>query len=394
MPLTTHSMFSASSSHRWIRCPPSAKLCANAVDSSSDYAREGSCAHELCEYKVRKMLGEDVKNPTENLDFYDSEMEECAENYAQYISEILAEVKATCKDPFVLVEQRLDFSRYVPEGFGTGDSVIVADGTLHVVDFKYGKGVEVSAENNSQMMLYALGALELFDSLYDITQIEMSIFQPRLNNVSRCTITKTELLNWAENTLKPVAELAARGEGEFKAGEHCRFCKVKANCRKRAEYNLELAKYDFAVPNTIEPTEISAILTKADELAAWVNDVKEYALQQALSGVVFDGFKVVEGRAVRKYSNEKIVAETVKNAGFDPYERSVIGITAMTKLLGKTKFEELLGGLVIKPEGKPTLVPISDKRAAMNNAADDFKEELIPWQTILLQKELRFRQRW
>lgn len=371
-----HSMLSASSSNRWLNCPPSAKLCANATDTGSEYAREGTCAHELCEYKVRKMLGEDVSNPAENLDFYDSEMEECSENYAQYIAEILAEVKKKCTDPITLVEQRLNFSKYVPDGFGTGDCVIVADDVLHVVDFKYGQGVEVSAENNPQMKLYALGALELFDSLYDITQIEMSIFQPRLNNISRCTITKTELLDWAENTLKPIAELAAKGEGEFKAGEHCRFCKVKATCRKRAEYNLELAKYDFAVPATLEPTEISVILSKADELAAWVNDVKEYALQQALSGVQFDGFKLVEGRSVRKYKDEKAVAETVEKAGFNPFEQSVLGITAMTKLLGKSKFEELLGGFIVKPKGKPTLVPISDKRAAINNAVDDFKEDM------------------
>lgn len=371
-----HAILSASSSHRWLNCPPSAKLCANTEDTGSEYAREGTCAHELCEYKVRKMLGENVQNPAEDLDFYDSEMEECSENYVQYIAEILADVKQKCTDPITLVEQHLDFSHYVPDGFGTGDCVIVADDVLHVVDFKYGQGVEVSAENNPQMKLYALGALELFDSLYDITQIEMSIFQPRLNNISRCTITKTELLDWAENTLKPIAELAAKGEGEFKAGEHCRFCKVKATCRKRAEYNLELARYDFAVPATLEPTEISAILTKADELAAWVNDVKEYALQQALSGVQFDGFKVVEGRSVRKYKDEKAVAETVEKAGFNPFEQSVLGITAMTKLLGKSKFEELLGGFITKPKGKPTLVPNSDKRAAINNAADDFKEDM------------------
>lgn len=375
MPPLAHSALSASSSDRWLACPPSAKLNTKAEDTGSDYAREGTCAHELCEYKVRRLLGEDVKNPTENLDFYDSEMEECSENYVQYIAEILADIKQKCTDPITLVEQRLDFSKYVPDGFGTGDCVIVADDVLHVIDFKYGRGVEVSAENNPQMKLYALGALELFDSLYDITQIEMSIFQPRLNNISRCTITKTELLDWAENTLKPIAELAANGEGEFNAGEYCRFCKVKATCRKRAEYNLELAKYEFAVPDTLEPIEIAAILSKADELASWVNDVKEYALQQALSGVQFDGFKVAEGRSVRKYKDEKAVAETVEKAGFNPFEQSVLGITAMTKLLGKAKFEELLSGFITKPKGKPTLVPNSDKRAAINNAVDDFKEE-------------------
>lgn len=197
MPPTNHSMLSASSSYRWTKCPPSAKLNTQIEDTGSDFAREGTCAHELCEYKVRKMLGEDVQNPTENLDFYDSEMEECSDEYSSYIAEKVAKAKEHCKDPIVLVEQKLDFSEYVPNGFGTGDCVIVADDTLEIVDFKYGKGIEVSAVNNSQMMLYALGAVELFDSLYDITQIEMSIFQPRLNNISRCTITKGELLDWA-----------------------------------------------------------------------------------------------------------------------------------------------------------------------------------------------------
>lgn len=376
MPPTNHSMLSASSSYRWTKCPPSAKLNAKAEDTGSDFAREGTCAHELCEYKVRKMLGEDVQNPTENLDFYDSEMEDCANEYANYINECISAAKEKCSDPIVLVEQRLDFFTYVPGGFGTGDCVIVADEVLHIVDFKYGQGVEVSAENNPQMKLYALGALALFDGIYDIENISMTIFQPRLNNISVSEITKAELLDWAENTLKPISELAAKGEGEFKAGEHCRFCKVKATCRKRAEYNLELAQYDFAVPATLEPTEIAAILTKADELAAWAADVKEYALEQALHGVNFDGFKVVEGRSVRKYKDENAVAETVEKAGFNPFEKTVLGITAMTKLLGKAKFEELLGGLVVKPKGKPTLVPNTDKRAAINTAADDFKEEM------------------
>ncbi len=376
MPPLSHSTLSASSSDRWLACPPSAKLNAKAEDTGSDFAREGTCAHELCEYKVRKMLGEEVQDPTENLDFYDAEMEICSDEYTNYIGECIAAAKQKCSDPIVLVEQRLDFSEYVPNGFGTGDCVIVADDTLFIVDFKYGQGVEVKAEHNPQMMLYTLGALRLFDSLYDFKKISMSIFQPRLNNISKFEIDKAALLDWAENTLKPIAELAAKGEGEFKAGEHCRFCKVKATCRKRAEYNLELAKYEFAVPDTLEPIEIAAILSKADELSAWAADIKKYALEQALRGETFDGFKVVEGRSMRKYKDETAVAKTVSNAGFDPFEKSVLGITAMTKLLGKAKFEELLGGFITKPKGKPTLVPNTDKRAAINTAADDFKEEM------------------
>ncbi len=367
----SHANLSASASHRWLACPPSALLCAELPDTATDYAREGTCAHELAEFKVRKLLGMETTDPTENLDFFDQEMADCTDDYTQYIAEQIAKYS----DSEVMVEQRLDFSKYVPDGFGTGDCVIVADEVLTVVDYKHGKGVAVSAEHNSQMMLYALGALELFDSLYDISEIRMVIFQPRLSNISEFTMTVAELLDWAENTLRPTAELAAKGEGEFCAGEHCRFCKVKATCRKRAEYNLMLAQYDFAPSEMLEDNEIEAVLEKADALVAWANDVKEYALSQALSGKQWHGYKVVEGRSNRKYTDETQVAEAVKAVGKNPYaEPEVLGITAMTKLLGgKKKFEEILGALTYKPQGKPTLVPASDKRKAWNPAQEDFK---------------------
>lgn len=289
--------------------------------------------------------------------------------------EQLTEAKTHCKDPQVLVEQRLDFSKWVPEGFGTGDCLIVADDVLHIIDFKYGLGVLVEAEDNPQMMCYSLGALDIYDGIYDITSVKMTIFQPRRENVSTFTIKKEDLLKWADDFLKPTAELAFNGEGEFKAGDHCTFCKAKATCRKRAEYNLELAKYDFEMPASLSETEIAAILPKIDDLTAWAADIKEYALQQALSGTEYPGFKVVEGRANRKYTDEKAVAFVVKDNGYDPYEKKLLGITAMTSLLGKKKFEELLGALITKPQGKPTLVPASDKRPALNTAKDDFSEE-------------------
>ena len=276
----------------------------------------------------------------------------------------------------MLIEQRLDFSKWVPNGFGTGDCLIASDGTLYVIDFKYGVGVLVEAKRNPQMMCYALGALTLFDGIYDIEKVSMTIFQPRREHVSIYELTKEELLSWSETVLAPTARLAAKGEGDFRAGPHCRFCKVKANCRKWAEYNLALAQYDFAMPEKLTDAEIESVLSKADELSAWAGDVKEYALQQALSGKEWKTWKVVEGRSVRKYANETQVAETVAGAGYDPYERKVLGITAMTKLLGKEKFEELLGGLIQKPQGKPTLVPMSDKRPAMHTAVNDFKEEI------------------
>lgn len=374
-----HAYLSASASHRWLACPPSAKLCANILDQASEYAQQGTDCHELCAYLVEKALGRDVIDPTENLTYYDAEMQNCAEEYRNYVLEQIEAAKEFCKDPQVMIEQRLDFSRWVENGFGTSDCVIVADEVLQIIDYKHGLGILVSAGNdeyggNSQMMCYALGALEVFGDIYDINQIKMTIFQPRRNNISTYTISKKDLLKWADEVLAPTAQLAYVGQGEFNAGDHCTFCKVKATCRKRAEYNLELAKYDFEMPATLDDTEIAAILEKIDEMISWGNDIKDYALQQAQSGVHFEGWKIVEGRSNRKYTDENAVADTVKDAGFDPYEKKLLGITAMSTLLGKKKFEELLGGLIYKPPGKPTLVPESDKRPAMNTAKDDFKE--------------------
>ena len=374
-----HAYLSASASHRWLACPPSAKLCANILDQASEYAQQGTDCHELCAYLVEKALGKDVIDPTENLTYYDAEMQNCAEEYRNYVLEQIEASKEFCKDPQVMIEQRLDFSRWVENGFGTGDCVIVADEVLQIIDYKHGLGILVSAGDdehggNSQMMCYALGALEVFGDIYDINQIKMTIFQPRRDNISPYTISKENLLKWADEVLAPTAQLAYVGKGEFNAGDHCTFCKVKATCRKRAEYNLELAKYDFEMPATLDDTEIAAILEKVDEMISWGNDIKDYALQQAQSGVHFEGWKIVEGRSNRKYTDENAVVDTVKDAGFDPYEKKLLGITAMSTLLGKKKFEELLGGLIYKPPGKPTLVPESDKRPAMNTAKDDFKE--------------------
>lgn len=374
-----HAYLSASASHRWLACPPSAKLCANIADQSSEYAQQGTDCHELCAYLVEKALGRAGTDPTENLTFYDAEMQSCAEEYRNYILEQIEATKKLCQDPQVMIEQRLDFSRWVENGFGTGDCVIVADEVLQIIDYKHGLGVLVSAGDdehggNSQMMCYALGALEAYGDLYDIHQIKMTIFQPRHDNISTYTISKKDLLKWANEVLAPTAQLAYTGKGEFKAGDHCQFCKVKATCRKRAEYNLELAKYDFEMPATLDDIEIAAILAKVDEMISWGNDIKEYALQQAQSGVHFDGWKIVEGRSNRKFTDEAAVAFKVKDAGYDPYEKKLLGITAMSTLLGKKKFEELLGELVYKPPGKPILVPESDKRLVMNTTQEDFNE--------------------
>ena len=373
--MANHALLSASSSHRWLHCPPSARLSEGYEDKGSDFAAEGTDAHSLCEHKLKAALGMETQNPTENLTWYNAEMEDCANGYAAYVMELLAAARETTADPVVLVEQRLDYSEYVKEGFGTGDCLIIADGTLNIIDYKHGRGVEVSAIDNPQMKLYALGALGLFDSIYDIDTVTMTIYQPRLSNISVFTISSDELLEWAETVLRPTAELAYDGGGEYHCGEWCQFCKAKADCRERANANMALARYDFAQPPLLTDEEVEDILGRVDDLVSWANDIKDYALQAAVSGKKWTGWKVVEGRSNRKYTDEKLVAAAVIAAGHDPYEQKLLGITEMQKTLGKAKFDEILGGFIVKPQGKPTLVPESDKRPAMNNAKNDFMED-------------------
>ena len=361
-----HAVLSASASHRWIHCPPSVKLGETFPDTKSEYSAEGTDAHALAEHKVKKLLKQKTRDPRKKLKFLTEEMEVATDAYAGYVLEFVSD------NADVLIEQKLDFSDYVAGGFGTGDAVIISDGTMHIIDLKYGKGVPVKADNNSQLMCYALGGIQMFGCLYDFDTVSLHIFQPRLPDESVFTISVAELLSWAENTLKPAAVLAAEGGGEFSCGEWCRFCRAKAVCRKRAEENMKLARYDFVPPASLEDTDIEAVLSRADDLVAWAADVKEYALKQALSGKAWNGFKVVEGRSVRRYTDEEAVAKAVQAEKLDPYEHKLLGITAMTKLLGRTRFDELLGQFIEKPQGKPALVPLSDKRPPMNSAAEDF----------------------
>lgn len=373
----SHALLSASSSHRWLHCPPSARLCETYDDKSSDYAAEGTDAHALCEYKLRCALGEDlseVADIRDTLSYYSAEMEDCAGSYAAFILELVETAKLVCPDPQVLIEQRLDFSKYVRDGFGTGDCVVIADGTLYIVDYKHGQGILVEASENPQMMCYALGALELFDGIYNIDTVSMTIYQPRRDNVSTYVISKEDLYRWADEVLKPAADLAFTGDGSFLCGEWCGFCKAKYDCRARADANMDLARYDFKLPPLLEDDEIEDILARLDDLIAWASDIKEYALQQAISGKVWSGWKLVEGRSNRKYTNEVDVADVVNDAGFDPYEHKVLGVTAMQKLLGKSRFDEMLAGFIEKPQGKPTLVLSYDKRPAIHSASNDFSE--------------------
>ena len=375
MPPEKHAKLSASSAHRWMNCNPSANLEREFADKSSEAAAEGSAAHALCEHKLRKSLKQRSTRPTSKYD--SDEMEMYTDSYLEFVLEQIEIAKQHCADPFVLIEQRLDFSCYVPDGFGTGDCLIVADKLLHIIDFKYGLGVLVDAEDNPQMMLYALGALRLFDALYDIDTVSMTIFQPRRENVSTWTISVSELEEWAEKTLRPKAELAFKGEGEFNPGPWCTFCKAAVKCRARAEEKLALAQYEFAKPPLLTDEEIEDILSRLDDLTKWANEIAAYAQDAAINhGKQWNGYKLVEGRSNRKYTDESAVIAAATAAGYrDIFKKSLIPITEMEKLMGKKTFAEVLGGLVIKPQGKPTLVPASDKRPAIHTGAKhDFTE--------------------
>lgn len=373
MPPQAHALLSASSAHRWLHCPPSAKLTAEVTDAPSEAALQGTAAHALAEHKLRRALKQQSRRPVSQ--FEDDEMNAYTDDYVAYVLEQYEQAKQDTPSTVIYIEQRLDFSHLVPGGFGTGDCLIVTNGSLHVIDLKYGLGVLVEAERNPQMMLYALGALQLFDALYDIEQVALTIFQPRRENVSTWTISVTELNEWAEQTLKPAAELAANGGGEFCAGAWCQFCKIASTCRARAEANLELARYEFAPPAELSADEVADVLTRIPELTKWASDVQDYALSKALQGEHYAGFKLVAGRSIRKYADEAAVAEAAKKAGYrDIYRQQLLTITAMEKLMGRKQFAEVLGDLVVKPEGKPTLVPLSDKRPelSVSSAVEDF----------------------
>lgn len=374
--MADHAVLSASGSHRWLNCTPSARLELEFENTGSEAAREGTAAHALCEHKLKRALHMRSRRPVSDYD--SDEMEKCTDAYAEFVMEQYEAAKQVCKDPVVLIEQRLDFSCYVPDGFGTGDCLIISDDRLHIIDFKYGMGVLVEAEDNPQMKLYALGALTVYDALYDIREVSMTIFQPRRENVSTWTVPVEDLKAWAENELKPRAKAAYDGEGEYLPGEWCTFCRAAVRCRARAEEKLKLAQTEFRMPPLLTDAEIEEILAVLPDLTRWANEIAAYALDAALNhGKEWNGFKVVEGRSVRKYRDEAAVAEAAKEAGYkDIYRQSLIPLTEMQRLMGKDKFEEILGGLITKAPGRPTLVPMSDKRPAMNvsNAINEFYE--------------------
>ena len=315
MPPNQHALLSASSAHRWMGCTPSARLEQEFADQESEAAAEGSAAHALAEHKLRKALKLRSRKPVSKYD--SDEMDDYTTGYVEFVMEALAEAKLNCPDPQVLIEQKLDFSCYVPDGFGTGDCLIVASPRLHVIDFKYGLGVLVDAYQNPQMMLYALGALRIFDCLYDITEVAMTIYQPRRENVSTWTISVDELREWAETTLKPKADLAFKGEGEYTPGSWCQFCRAAVKCRARAEAKLELARFEFAQPPLLTDEDIEEILGKLDDLTKWANEIVAYAQDAAINhGKEWSGFKLVESRTNRKYTDEDAVAHAAAAAGY------------------------------------------------------------------------------
>ena len=378
----SHARLNASSSHRWMMCPPSVKLSEQFADKPSPYAEEGTFLHELCELKLHRYLGDMVPELIEEQyaehrdnDFYSDEAESVTDEYVAFCIETIEAVRLSCPDPLIMVEHRLDYSEYVPEGFGTGDLVIVADGVIEVIDFKGGRGVRVDANRNSQLMLYGLGALLEFDPLYDIHTVRMTIVQPRLSNTSTYEITAQELILWAEIEVRPKALLAYEGAGEFCAGEWCRFCKARYTCRKRSEYHMRLAEHDFRQPDLLSDEEIADILPVADSLNSWVQDLLAYATQAAVNGKSWPGYKLVAGRTVRKYTSEAEVIKAATEAGYtDIYKTTLLGVGDLEKRMGRKRFGEVLGKFIIKPAGAPTLVPETDARKPYSDAASDFSQ--------------------
>jgi hypothetical protein len=369
-----HALLSASGSERWLACPPSARLEEPFPKRSSTYADEGTAAHELCELCARFQLGE-IKKRTYDTKlakltkgkYYNAEMQECAADYGRFIAGTVKAAQEVCPDAIVELEVKsLDFSEWAPGGFGTGDCIIVADGTLEIIDFKYGKGVRVESEGNSQMKLYALGAIKMYGALYDIKRVKMSIIQPRISHSpSTAELTACELLEWAETYVKPRAALAFAGEGEFCPGEStCRFCRAKEQCKARYDQNLAL--FDDA-PDTllIDAEEAGAILERAEDIKTWLKDLENLVKRSLFEGKPAGNWKLVEGKSNRKFTDADKVAEAMKNAGHDEsliYKRELLGITAMEKTFGAKVIGTVLKDLIVKPEGKPTLAPLKDKR--------------------------------
>lgn len=372
-----HARVSPSKAKQILNCTASLSLEEQFKDEVSQYAAEGSAGHEMAEYLIKKYLKIRKRRPTS--DYYTDDLLDAVDEYVSYVIEQIEEARRICKDPIFYVEQRVDLTWFVKECFGTADMVVITDKKVHVIDLKLGQGVPVSAENNYQLMIYGLGLLAIADMIFPIETVELTIVQPRLNSLSTWVISATELSKWGAEFFVPKANEALSGEGEFHPGtDTCRFCKARFQCKARAEFFLEVAKHEFCNPDLLSDEEMADILQKADALKKWAEEVYAFAQKEAIDNhKEWPGYKLVRGKANRKYSNEDEVITAAKAAGFkDIFKTTLIGITDMERLMGKKQFQNVLGNLVYKPEGKITLVPDSDKRETVNlaTANDDFAE--------------------
>ena len=382
-----HALLSASGAKRWMSCPPSARLEEQFPDRSSKEAQEGTLAHELSELMLRQTLGIVKANVYKKKlaeykkhDLYAEDMIDYCQRYIDLVIEKYNAALATTPDAQIIIEERLNFSKWVPEGFGTGDVLIIANDYIEVIDLKYGKGVKVDATDNPQMRLYGLGAYDAHGMLYDFQKVHTTIVQPRLDHIDTEELSTDALLSWGDEYVKPRAELADKGEGDFDPGDHCKFCRAQATCRARADANIEMAKYEFRDGPLLTIEEIGDILAKAEQLQSWAKSIQDWALDQAENhGAKFLGWKLVEGRSNRKITDEAAAASALELEGYKEdqiFNKKIKGITDLEKMLGKKKFEEYIGSYIVKPQGKPALVPESDKRPELcsaDAAAKDFE---------------------
>lgn len=387
MPVDTHALLGASSAHRWLICPPIARLEENIEDKGSPFAAEGTEAHSLAELHLQKRfnlltprtVNGRINKFKKNASYYSQEMEDYVSNYCDLVEEHFNQYV----DASIELEQKVDYGKWVPEGFGTSDVVILSENTIEVIDLKYGKGVPVDAYLNPQLMLYALGAVDKYDMLYDFHNVRMTVIQPRLDSISTFEIDKEELLYWADNYVAPRAIQAWEGNGEWTITDDVvKFSKVRAQLRARAERNFELVdKYELKEAPLLTNEEIAEILDRAAEIKKWIEHVEQYALHKALvDDEEFPGFKLVAGRSNRKIADAESLAMMLETEGFDEEEflkpKELLAIGQLEKLVGKKKFEELAADFIIKPEGKPALVSTDDKRPALNStesAINDFE---------------------
>lgn len=377
-----HALLSPSAAHRWMNCTAAPLLERDVEDKGSTFAEEGTLAHAYCAKKLKEFLGlavDEEKAEIAQLDeqYHSGEMDEYTDTYKTIVLEKFNAARAKTKDAQLLVEVKLDFSHYVPDAFGTSDAIIIADGVMEVIDFKYGKGVKVSAVENPQMMIYALGAWDLFNFEYDIRKVRMTIVQPRIDNLSEFELDAADLINWAVDELQPKANEAYAG-GKQKPGNWCQFCKVKASCKALSSMCIEAQQANPDPRKISKEVMENTILPLLSTFKTWLTGVEEYSLEQALNGVQYQGFKIVEGRSIRKITNPTAVMELLDKEGFakEAYIKptELRSITDLEKLIGKKRFGTICAEYINKPQGKPTLVPESDKRPAFNQAADDFKD--------------------